>query len=87
MVAYPLSSTLHDLDYPKLAWQFVTGDFDGDDRVRPVDFAIFAISWLGSDSSFFRGGSGPDCTNDCNVDFNALKDSTENWLAGREIDY
>jgi len=82
MGAYPLSSTLHDLDYPKLAWQFVTGDFDGDDSVGLSDFLISAPSWLGIDSSFFRGGSWTDLTNNGYVDFNALK-RLDRELAGR----
>ena len=67
-------------DYPKLALQFLKGDFDGDRRVLFADFAVFAASWLQSDSSFFWC-HGADLTNDDKVDFSDLKEFAENWLA------
>jgi len=71
-------------DYPKLTWQFVIGDFDGDSRVGLADFAIFAGRWLRTDRSFFCRGDSTDLTNDGNVDFNDLKELADNWLAGVE---
>jgi len=72
-------------DYPKLAWQFVIADFDGDNEVGLADFALLAGHWLGADSSFFCGGT--DLSNDGKVDFNDLKQFADNWLAGPGIDY
>ena len=68
------------VDYPRLTWQFVIGDFDGDGRVGLTDFAIFAGSWLATDSSFFCGDGGTDLTNDGKVRFNDLREFAENWL-------
>ena len=70
-------------DYPKLTWQFVTGDFDGDDDIDFVDFDMFAAHWLEADSSFYCGGGGTDLTNDGQVGLNDLREFTEHWLAGR----
>jgi len=73
-------SICEGLDYPKLASQFLIGDFDGDSRVDLADFAVFAEHWLSSDSNFFWC-RGADLTNDGIVDFNDLKKFVENWLA------
>jgi len=73
-------SICEGVDYPKLACQFVVGDFDGDDDVDFADFCIFAAHWLGTDSSFFCGDGGTDLTNDGKVDFNDLREFAENWL-------
>ncbi|MBA7677785.1 hypothetical protein ES703_86049 [subsurface metagenome] len=70
------------VDYPKLTWQFIIGDFDGDDDADFVDFAILAARWLQSDSSFWCGGGGTDLTNDGDVGFSDLKAFADNWLAG-----
>jgi hypothetical protein len=70
------------VDYPKLTWQFVTGDFDGDDDVDFTDFAMLATRWLKTDSIFYCGGGGTDLTIDGDVDFYDLKPFAENWLAG-----
>jgi len=72
------------MDYPKLTWQFVIGDFDGDADVDLVDFAVFAARWLQTDSSFWCGDGGTDLANDGNVDFNDLKQFAENWLSGTQ---
>ena len=69
-------------DYPRLTWQFVIGDFDGDGDTDFRDFAIFAANWHQTDSSFFCGGPGTDLTNDSYVGFPDLKTFTENWLTG-----
>ncbi len=68
------------VDYPRLTWQFVIGDFDGDAKVGFADFAIFAAHWLQTDSSFFCGDGGTDLTNDGKVDFDDLREFAENWL-------
>ncbi|MBC8471068.1 MAG: hypothetical protein H8D56_16475 [Planctomycetes bacterium] len=68
------------LDYPKLEWQFITGDFDGNYRVNFVDFAIFAERWLSSDSGFL-GCRGADLTNDGKVGIDDLREFASNWLA------
>ncbi len=73
-------SICEGLDYPKLASQFLMGDFDGDSRVDLADFAVFAERWLSGDSSFLWC-RGADLTNDGNVDFSDLKEFVENWLA------
>lgn len=70
------------VDYPMLTWQFVIGDFDGDDDVDFVDFAVFAAYWLEADSSFYCGGGGTDLTNDGQVGLDDLREFTANWLAG-----
>jgi hypothetical protein len=70
------------VDYPKLTWQFIIGDFDGDDDIDFADFAIFAAYWLEADSSFYCGGGGTDLTNDGQVGLDDLRQFTENWLAG-----
>jgi len=70
------------VDYPKLTWQFVIGDFDGDDDVDFADFTILAARWLQTDNSFWCGG-GTDLTNDGDVDFNDLNEFAGNWLAGK----
>jgi len=70
------------VDYPKLTWQFVIGDFDGDDDVDFADFTILAARWLQTDNSFWCGG-GTDLTNDGDVDFNDLNEFADNWLAGK----
>jgi len=70
------------VDYPKLAWQFIIGDFDGDDDVDFTDFAMLAARWLGTDNSFWCAGGGTDLTNDGNVDFYDLKAFADNWLSG-----
>jgi hypothetical protein len=68
------------LDYPKLTWQFVVGDYNGDGRTDFVDFCIFGQRWLGTDSSFWCPGGGTDLTNDAFVDFEDLIVLADNWL-------
>jgi hypothetical protein len=68
------------VDYPKLTWQFVIGDFDSDDDVDLADFAMLAARWLETESSFFCGGI--DLTGDDEVRMDDLGELTENWLAG-----
>ena len=68
------------LDYPKLAWQFLIADFNGDGRTDFVDFCIFGQRWLGTDSSFWCPGGGTDLTNDAFVDFEDLIVLADNWV-------
>ena len=68
------------LNYPQLYWQFITGDFDGDNRVNFVDFAFFAERWLSSDSGFLFS-SGTDLTNDGKVGLDDLIEFADNWLS------
>jgi len=68
------------LDYPKLAWQFVIGDYNGDGHTDFMDFCIFGQRWLGNDSSFWCPGGGTDLTNDAFVDFEDLMELADNWL-------
>ena len=69
-------------DYPRLTWQFVIGDFDGDGDNDFRDFAILAASWGQADAGFFCGGTGTDLTNDGYVGFPDFKAFTDNWLQG-----
>ena len=69
-------------DYPKLAWQFVMGDYNGDGHTDFMDLCIFGQRWLGTDSSFWCGGGGTDLTNDGFVDFEDLTVFAKGWLTG-----
>lgn len=68
------------LDYPEFTRQFVTGDFDGDNRVDLADFAFLAERWLSADRRFFWC-RGADLTSDGQVDVLDLIELAENWLA------
>jgi len=68
------------LDYPEFARQFVTGDFDGDNRVDLADFAFFAERWLSADRRFFWC-RGADLTGDGEVGVDDLREFADNWLA------
>ncbi len=39
-------------DYPKLAWQFVIGDYNGNGHTDFTDFCVLGQHWVGTDSSF-----------------------------------
>ena len=76
-------------DYPKLAWQFVIADYNGDGHTDLMDFCIFGQRWLGTDSSFWcprsfafakQTGGGTDLTNDGFIDFEDLMVLAESWL-------
>jgi len=69
------------VDYPRLTWEFVIGDFDADADTDFADFCILAEHWLAADGSFWCGGGGTDLTNDGKVDFSDLRYLAENWLA------
>ena len=68
------------LDYPKLAWQFVIGDYNGDGHTDFMDFCIFGQRWLGTESSFFCAGGGTDLTNDGFIRFEDLMIFADKWL-------
>ena len=70
------------VDYPKLIWQFTMGDFDDDDDLDFMDFALFSIHWLGSDDTIVCGGV--DLTGEGNIDYEDLKKFIDNWLEGVE---
>ncbi len=73
-------SICEGMDYPKLASQFLIGDFNSDTRVDFADFTVFAQRWLSEDNSFFWC-SGADLTGDGIVDLSDLEEFVENWLA------
>lgn len=73
-------SICEGLDYPKLSWQFIIGDFDGDYRVNFVDFALFAEHWLSNEGGFLSC-RGIDLTNDGKIGLDDLKEFAKNWLA------
>jgi hypothetical protein len=70
------------VDYPKLTWQFVIADFDGDDDTDFADFCALAARWLATDGSFWCGDGRTDLTDDGEVDFADLGQLAENWLTG-----
>ncbi|MHC4098540.1 MAG: GLUG motif-containing protein [Planctomycetota bacterium] len=72
-------------DYPRLTWQFVIGDFDGDGDNDFRDFALYAMRWHQADAGFFCGNGGTDLTNDDYNGFTDLKAFTENWLTGWKL--
>jgi hypothetical protein len=69
------------VDYPKLTWQFIPGDFNEDYNVDLLDFAILSGRWSLADSVFFWC-RGTDLTGDGFVDFNDLEVLAKNWLTG-----
>lgn len=72
------------MDYPKLWWEFVTGDFVCPDGVDFTDFAVFAMTWLLEDG---EAGYNPICdisvSADETIDILDLYIFTENWLTGK----
>ena len=67
-------------DYPRLAWQTVTGDLDGSGNVDFRDFGILARQWRHTDDGFWSRGT---CVAaDGTIDFDDLDALTEAWLAG-----
>ncbi len=71
-------------DYPRLLWQFVLGDFDGDGDVDFVDFALMAAKWLKADSALYCSEPGCDITGEGTIDTKDLREFCENWLTGVE---
>jgi len=68
------------INYPRLTWQFIVGDFNGDNYVDFADFCIFAAHWLGTDSSFFCKDGGTDLTSDGKIDINDMRVFAKYWL-------
>jgi hypothetical protein len=60
-------------------FEFVPGDFDNNDYVNFVDFAIFAEHWLETECG---PCGGTDFTGDGKVCMEDLRELTENWLGG-----
>ncbi len=68
------------IDYPKLYWQFLFGDFDDDGKVNFIDFAHLGSHWLMIDVNFPCDGT--DLTGDNFVDLDDLEQFVSNWLQG-----
>jgi hypothetical protein len=66
------------VSYPKLAWQFTTGDTNNDKNVDFTDFALLANKWMQADSNLYCGGT--DLTGDGLVDMFDIAVFVENWL-------
>jgi hypothetical protein len=64
--------------YPKLAWQFIPGDFDNDRNVDFFDFARMSVKWMRADSNLYCGGT--DLTGDGRVDWSDLDILCDQWL-------
>jgi hypothetical protein len=60
-------------------FQLVPGDFDDNDYVNFVDFAVFAVHWLDTECGPCGGA---DLTGDEQVGLDDLWEFTENWLGG-----
>lgn len=69
-----------DVNYPKLAWQYVVDDSDSDKDVDFIDFAPFGNKWMQADSTLYCGGQ--DLTGDGFVDLEDLDAFVQNWLLG-----
>jgi hypothetical protein len=68
------------VSYPKLAWQFVSGDSDNDKDVDFKDLASMAHNWMQADSHLYCGGT--DLTGDELVNLEDLALLCDNWLQG-----
>ncbi len=65
-------------DYPRLAWQAVTGDLDGSGTVDFHDFSILARQWRGVDNGLWSRGTF--VASDGIIDFDDLVALTGAWL-------
>ncbi|MCK5271160.1 MAG: hypothetical protein KAJ52_01240 [Sedimentisphaerales bacterium] len=70
------------IDYPKLLWQFLAGDFVCRDGVNLIDFAVLAETW-GLSSGQAGYNELCDLIDDDTIDLNDLAVFVENWLAGK----
>lgn len=70
-------------DYPRHTWQFIIGDFDGDEDTDFGDYCLLAEHWLGPGGSFWCG-EGCDLTNDGYVGYDDLRELAEGWMSGPE---
>jgi len=66
--------------YPRLAWQGVMNDLDGDGNVNFRDFAILARQWRRIDNGFWSRGAF--MAADGAIDFDDLDALTQTWLTG-----
>jgi hypothetical protein len=69
------------VSYPKLAWQFIPGDFDNNRKVDFADFALMGLKWQQTDSMFYYCG-GADLDSSGTVDIADLAIMCEYWLNG-----
>lgn len=67
-------------DYPQLAWQTGTGDFDGDGNVDFRDFGVLAGQWRRIDNGFWSRGAF--MAADGAIDFDDLDILALSWLTG-----
>ena len=68
--------------YPKLAWQFIPGDFNNDKKVDFVDFTRMGLKWRRTDSTLYCGGT--DLTGDGMVNLADFAIFAGHWLEGVE---
>ena len=73
------------IDYPKLAWQSITGDIACPDGVNLVDFAYIASRWLENDCEYSNNNcGGADLDTSGMVGIADVVILAENWLEGIE---
>ena len=70
------------IDYPKLSWQFLPGDFVCSDGVDLADFAVLADTW-GLSSGQVGYNDLCDLMDDDVIDLADLAVFVENWLEGK----
>ena len=69
-------------DYPKLSWQFLSGDFLCSDGVNFIDYSFLAGHWLEDTCAGSNDCEGSDLDQSGAVDINDIKILGDNWLAG-----
>ncbi|MGB8226826.1 MAG: GLUG motif-containing protein, partial [Sedimentisphaerales bacterium] len=69
-----------DVNYPKLARQFVPGDSDNDKDVDLVDFARLGLKWRQANTNLYCGGM--DLTGDGWVNWKDILIMSDHWLEG-----
>jgi len=67
------------MEYPKLSWQYLPGDFLCPNRIDFADFAYFADWWMTAECEICGGA---DLTGDGIVDIRDLIVENNNWLKG-----
>lgn len=68
--------------YPKLAWQFIPGDFDNDGAVNFVDLSMMLNKWHQFDNPFYCGGTKLKSDIYWFIDLEDLAIFGEHWLQG-----